>query len=107
MRRVAHLLAFTVLLFLAVPTLRAQEKKAPQFDRTEAMVPMRDGAKLFTTLHVPKDAKEPLPIIFLRTPSGIDGRTENLLKSYFKDLAEDGYAFALQDIRGRFKSEGT
>jgi len=107
MRRVARLFAVTALLVLAVPMLRAQEKKAPQFDRTEAMVPMRDGAKLFTTLHVPKDAKEPLPIIFLRTPYGIDGRTENLLKSYFKDLADDGYAFALQDIRGRFKSEGT
>ncbi len=107
MRRVAHLFAFTALLFLAGPVGRAQEKKAPQFDRTEARVPMRDGTKLFTTLHVPKDAKEPLPIIFLRTPYGIDGRTEKLLQNYFKELAEDGYAFALQDIRGRFKSEGT
>src|ERR1700759_2355405 len=98
MRRAAHLLACTALLFLAPPAVRGQEKKAPQFDRTEEMVPMRDGTKLFTTLHVPKDAKEPLPIIFLRTPYGIDGRTEKLLQTYFKELAEDGYAFALQDI---------
>ncbi len=107
MRRVAHLFAFTALLFLAGPVGRAQEKKPPQFDRTEARVPMRDGTKLFTTLHVPKDAREPLPIIFLRTPYGIDGRTEKLLQNYFKELADDGYAFALQDVRGRFKSEGT
>jgi len=107
MRRAAHLIAFTAICFLTVPPGRAQDKKAPPFDRTEAMVTMRDGTKLFTTLHVPKDAQEPLPIIFLRTPYGIDGRTEKLLQNSFKELAEDGYAFALQDIRGRFKSEGT
>ncbi|QJW99733.1 CocE/NonD family hydrolase [Frigoriglobus tundricola] len=106
MRRVAHLVAFAAVCFLTVPTGRAQDKKAPLFDRTEAMVPMRDGTKLFTTIHVPKDAKEPLPIILMRTPYGIDGRTEKLLQNYFKELAENGYAFALQDIRGRFKSEG-
>jgi putative CocE/NonD family hydrolase len=105
MRLLTRLFALTAMLLLAGPTLRAQEKKAPKFDRTETMVPMRDGTKLFTTLHVPKDAKDPA-IILLRTPYGIDGRTENLLKNYFKELADDGYAFALQDIRGRFKSEG-
>ncbi len=102
MRSLARPFALAVLLFLSGTSLRAQETK---YDRTEAMVPMRDGTKLFTTLHVPKDAKNPA-IIFLRTPYGIDGRTERLLRDYFKDLAADGYAFALQDIRGRFKSEG-
>ncbi|HEY1191337.1 MAG TPA: CocE/NonD family hydrolase [Gemmata sp.] len=83
-----------------------QPKTDPRFERTEAMVPMRDGKKLFTTVHAPKNPKGPVPIILLRTPYGIDGRTERLLGNYFKDMVADGYAFVLQDIRGRFKSEG-
>ncbi len=102
-----RLLALAALALLAThATLRAQPKADARFERTAALVPMRDGTKLFTTLHVPKDAKNPA-IILLRTPYGIDGRTEKLLQNYFKELADDGYAFALQDIRGRFKSEGT
>ena len=82
-------------------------KADPRFTRTEAMVPMRDGKKLYTTVHVPKDAKGPVPIILLRTPYGIDDRAEKLFQGYFKEMIEDGYAFVLQDIRGRFKSDGT
>jgi putative CocE/NonD family hydrolase len=105
MRRVALSLVVLGLVFLARPPVAlSQEVK---YDRVEAMVPMRDGAKLYTTVHIPKGAKEKLPIIFLRTPYGIEGRGEKLLRSDFKELAEDGYAFAVQDIRGRFKSEGT
>jgi putative CocE/NonD family hydrolase len=91
-------------LLLVVSVASAQEPKAGvQFDRTEAMVPMRDGAKLHTLVHVPKDAKEPLPIILVRTPYGIGGG----VLGYLKELADDGYVFAFQDVRGRYKSEGT
>jgi hypothetical protein len=54
--RAMRSIAFTGLLFLApAVALRAQEppKTDERFDRTEAMVKMRDGVKLFTTLHVP------------------------------------------------------
>jgi uncharacterized protein len=97
------------LVFLLAPTAGYGQpaKPDPRFERAEELIPMRDGTKLFTTVHAPKGAKEPVPIILLRTPYGIDGRTERLLTNYFKELAEDGYAFVLQDIRGRFKSEGT
>src|SRR5437867_5558650 len=109
MLRPSRLLALAVALLLsAAPALRGQEPKGDsRFDRTEAMVEMRDGAKLFTTVFVPKEAKGPLPIVMLRTPYGIDGRGERLFRDYLKELADDGYAFAFQDIRGRFKSEGT
>ena len=97
-------LSLTVLLLLITSaSLRAQE---PVFDRAEAMVSMRDGVRLFTTVHTPTDAKEKLPIIFLRTPYGIENRAEKMFKEYFKELAADGYIFVLQDIRGRYKSEG-
>jgi uncharacterized protein len=79
----------------------------PQFTQTEAMVPTRNGAKLYTRIFVPKDAHESLPILMLRTPYGIDGRAERQFKTYLSDLVKDGYIFVYQDIRGRYKSEGT
>jgi uncharacterized protein len=95
-----------ILLLVAAP-LYAQAPADSRFDRTEAMVPMRDGVKLFTRVYVPKEAKEPLPILLLRTPYGIDGRAERQFRVYLRDLVEDGYVFAYQDIRGRYNSEGT
>jgi uncharacterized protein len=108
MRRTIRLFAFASVLLIAIPaSQQAQQPKTDsRFDRTEAMVPMRDGAKLYTLVYVPKEAKGPLPIIFIRTPYGID-RAEGGFRNAYKELVEEGYAFAFQDIRGRFKSEGT
>lgn len=77
-----------------------------RFQTTEAMIPARDGVRLHTLIYAPKDAREPLPIIMLRTPYGIDGRAGGTFASYFKDLVAEGYIFVFQDDRGRFKSEG-
>src|ERR1051325_9030659 len=90
-------------LLLAAPAL-AQDGR---FAQTQAMVPMRDGVTLFTRVYVPKAAAGPLPILFLRPPYGIDGRAERQFKVYLRDLVEDGYVFAYQDVRGRHQSEGT
>jgi len=76
------------------------------FERHEAMVPMRDGVKLHTAWYVPRNATGPLPIIFGRTPYGIEGAANNF-RSYYQALVREGYIFAFQDIRGRFGSEGT
>lgn len=76
------------------------------FDRHEAMVPMRDGVKLHTSWYVPKSATGPLPIIFSRTPYGIE-HADRAFNSYYQALVREGYIFAFQDIRGRFGSEGT
>ena len=72
---------------------------------TDAMIPMRDGARLHTKVCRPKDAREPLPILLLRTPYGVED-WEKGLKTYLKTLAADGYVFAFQDLRGKFGSEG-
>jgi putative CocE/NonD family hydrolase len=89
--------------------LPAQSPPEPdaRFLKTEAMVPTRDGAKLHTEVYRPKNVTDKLPIILLRTPYGIEGRAQRQFKSYLGDLVEDGYIFAYQDIRGRYKSEGT
>ena len=69
------------------------------------MIPMRDGVKLHTLIFSPEGIQGTLPILLLRTPYGIDGR-ESSLRSTFKELADDGYIFVFQDLRGKFKSEG-
>ncbi len=78
---------------------------AQEFDVQEVMIPMRDGIKLHTMIFVPKQRTEPLPIIMSRTPYGIAGSARRL-QSSCKELAEDGYVFVFQDIRGRYGSEG-
>jgi len=73
--------------------------------KTEAMIPARDGVKLNTAIFAPRTGKGPWPFLLLRTPYGIDNVPDRF-REYFWDLAEDGYLFVLQDIRGRYKSEG-
>ena len=81
-------------------------RSATDFESREVMIPMRDGIKLHTLIFSPKTITEPLPILMHRTPYGIDG-SANLLRGRYKELADDGYIFVFQDIRGRFHSEGT
>src|SRR5262245_50142863 len=89
-----------------VVTPKDLEEQAKQFTRTTVMIPMRDGVKLHPTIYVPKERKEALPFVMMRTPYGIESRGPKALKDYFKDLVDEGYIFVFQDIRGRHKSEG-
>jgi putative CocE/NonD family hydrolase len=79
---------------------------AKHFVKTEAMVAMRDGVRLNTAIYAPRQVKEGLPFILLRTPYGIDQRAPGTLKNYLKALVDEGYIFVFQDIRGRFRSQG-
>jgi putative CocE/NonD family hydrolase len=83
----------------------AKDTSAP-FNRTEAMIPMRDGVRLYTTIFAPQNPTELLPIIMERTPYGIKGFDSGYLNAAQKDLVADGYIFVFQDIRGKFGSEG-
>lgn len=65
-------------------------------------VPMRDGVRLSTDLHVPLGAKLPLPVVLLRTPYGKELASHALPAL----LPEQGIIFAVQDVRGRYESEG-
>jgi uncharacterized protein len=77
----------------------------PGFSKTEIEIPMRDGVHLHTAIYVPTAPHGALPILFVRTPYGIVGAAGALRSSYL-ELEADGYIFAFQDIRGRYKSEG-
>ena len=71
------------------------------------MITMRDGIRLFTVVFTPKKQTEPLPFLLLRTPYGVSDQSSPEKTSYVKDMAEEGYIFVYQDIRGRYNSEGT
>jgi putative CocE/NonD family hydrolase len=87
-------------------SVKAQDPDpAKKFTKTEMMIACRDGVKLYTAIYAPKDAPAALPIIFSRTPYGIDGAARSFAGPY-KELVDEGYIFVFQDIRGKFKSEG-
>ncbi len=103
-RSAASAWTIAVVWFLIQP-VAAAPAEVPGFETTEAMVPMRDGVKLHTLVFTPRNAQGALPILFLRTPYGIDNRT-SMFQTSLKELADDSYIFAFQDIRGKFRSEG-
>jgi putative CocE/NonD family hydrolase len=94
----------------AVPAQKVSDQPAADtrvpFARTEAMIPMRDGARLHTIILTPQNQTEPLPIIIQRTPYGISHNDSDGLNSREKELVSDGYIFVYQDIRGKYGSEG-
>src|SRR5262245_13847604 len=84
----------------------AWQEAGPVFDMTKAMIPMRDGVKLNTSIFIPKNAAGPLPIMLERTPYGVPESARGSGQGRFSALVADGYIFVFQDIRGRYKSEG-
>ncbi|HET7374448.1 MAG TPA: CocE/NonD family hydrolase [Gemmatimonadaceae bacterium] len=94
-----------VAVLAATNAVAQQPDNTQRYVKTNAMIAMRDGVRLNTDIYAPRDQSGPLPMIFLRTPYGIDNRAGSLNAS-FKELADDGYIFVFQDIRGRYRSEG-
>ncbi len=76
------------------------------YERSEAMIPMRDGVRLHAVILTPTDIHEPLPILLTRTPYGVSGTTPASFVGSQPQLARDGYIRVEEDIRGRYGSEG-
>ena len=103
-----------------LPSERPAQFKAvtDSFDyvRREAMIPMRDGVKLHTVILVPKGARR-APILLTRTPYDADALTTHahsahlgpILQGYDNAvdvIVEGGYIRVVQDVRGKYGSEG-
>ena len=76
------------------------------YQRSEVMIPMRDGVKLHAVILKPADIATPLPFLMMRTPYGVDGTNRASFFGNRPELARAGYIYVAEDIRGRFKSEG-
>jgi hypothetical protein len=70
------------------------------------MIPVRDGVHLQTVIMAPLYARGPLPILLRRTPYGVPEKPYTEIPGSLTALAADGYILVVQNIRGRFKSEG-
>jgi uncharacterized protein len=110
-RRVYFWLLAILVLFLL--TGRAQAPNPPDysllFDKTDVMIPARDGVKLHTEIYVPKHATEALPFLIERSPYGLgdDAKGYSRVLNRYSEMIPDDYIFVFQDIRGRYGSEGT
>ncbi len=79
--------------------------------KKEQMIPMRDGKQLYTALYIPKDTSVKHPILFNRTPYscspyGASSFSPRLYSTYWINYLKMGYIIAIQDVRGRYMSEG-
>jgi putative CocE/NonD family hydrolase len=100
----------TVLVFVQAFALMAQGSEwiRQHYTKTEVLVPMRDGVKLFTSIYSPKEGAA-CPILLKRTPYGVlpygqGNYPEHLGPS--PRFGEEGFIFVHQDVRGRNMSEG-
>ena len=110
-------LRITVGLFSLVLALGQRPQHAQQqfdvkanYTKSEHMIPMRDGVKLFTAAYSPKDTSQKYPILLNRTPYscapyGADAYKENIGPSPL--FAKEDYIVVYQDVRGAWMSEGT
>jgi uncharacterized protein len=100
--------AIFVALAIGARPAQVQQPASPadRFEVSDVMIPVRDGVRLSTKIFTPRTPAGPLPIILKRTPYGIAGSANNF-NAYLKTLADEGYIFVFQDIRGKFGSEGT
>lgn len=81
------------------------------YTKKEVYIPMRDGVKLFTSIYLPKDNAEKHPVLMTRTPYSCAPYGEKEFRPwygmYFNNYLHEGYIMVLQDVRGRWMSEGT
>ncbi len=96
-----------VAVVLSLAAIGAARQSPPPFVLQEVMIPMRDGVRLQTVILTPTGTSQPLPIMFRRTPYGVPDQAFKETPASIKELAADGYIFVIQNLRGRFKSEGT
>lgn len=79
--------------------------------KKELTIPMRDGTKLFTVIYSPKNNDEPHPILITRTPYSCapygEGKMNAFWNSPRKYFFKENYIYVIQDVRGRWMSEGT
>ena len=110
----ARIYVFLLLLLFSDAEAQVENQDSSWFRenyyKLEVRIPMRDGVKLFTSVYVPKDSTEKHPIMLQRTPySAAPYGAEtfrNFWTGYDNYYLHAGYIMVVQDVRGRWMSEG-
>jgi putative CocE/NonD family hydrolase len=96
-----------------IPKVFHQPAANQDYIKREAMIPMRDGVKLYTVIVLPKGASN-APILLTRTPYNATMRAArsnsehmlSILPQGDEVFVQAGYIRVFQDVRGKYKSEG-
>ena len=113
--RAALVLSLWMFAAEVIPHAVGQELQQPEsylrlhYIKSEHMIPMRDGVKLFTSVFVPRDTTKTYPIMMKRTPYAVGPYGEDKYPARVgpsEHFVKAGYIFVNQDVRGRFASEG-
>jgi len=101
------------ILLLLTGYLPAQERSTFRikdfYNKMDTLIPMRDGVKLYTVIYTPKNDSALYPVLMERTPYSVSPYGSNNFgyqPAPNTDLLREGYILVLQDVRGRFMSEG-
>jgi len=114
MRKVRHISAFIFLVICLDAPLAAQDatqdaaRVKERYTKYEYHIPMRDGARLYAAVYVPKDTSQKYPFLLTRTPYsiapyGVDHYRTSLGPS--EHFEKEGFIFVYEDARGRYMSE--
>lgn len=109
MRRILlYILLLTVLTSCCTELVIDEKWLEDNYSKTEAMVTMRDGVKLYTSVYQPVDSDD-RPVLLVRTPYSCapygDGWKGDLTE-YMTEFLRNKYILVFQDVRGRYMSEG-
>ncbi len=99
-----------------IPASFAASHDGWDYTRRTAEIPMRDGVKLHTVILVPRGARG-APILLTRTPYNADTLTSRNQSTHLRmaldgydnpveTIVEGGYIRVVQDVRGKYGSEG-
>jgi putative CocE/NonD family hydrolase len=111
---IRYLLTFSIGVWLTVSTTLAQSDILSKLQEIaiidqKVMMPMRDGVRLSTDIYRPK-TNQPVPVIFSKTPYNFnswgDGEMRTGTYNAAYEAVRRGYAYVVQNERGRFFSEG-
>lgn len=81
------------------------------YTKQEVKIEMRDGIKLFTTIYSPKSNLEKHPFLMMRTPYSVapygkENFSSRLYNSHWLSYLKENYIIVMQDVRGKYMSEG-
>lgn len=112
MRFVLSIVFFLLFSFLFFAQTDSVQHKyfSENYTKSEITIKMRDGVRLFTAIYQPNNNIEKQPIIIWRTPYSCSPYGENIffkrrINTFFHFMKEN-YIIVIQDVRGRFMSEG-
>jgi hypothetical protein len=107
-------ISFFLLIIIQLPNVFYAQGPIKNYTKHTYMIPMRDGIKLLTMVLIPNEIVQSSPFLIQRTPYGADIpilNDDSIISvnqmGTLKPMASEGYIFVYQDMRGKFKSQGT